>query len=155
MADPVFGTSLRRDPAQPRDLRARIDAQIRERLEEAVDAVGLQAIVRARQARGLRAPVADDPRDRAEFEAAVSRFLERLRAEIAPPEGAPAGPSQGAVPAADLVTTQVGLARRLPDYWQQFEAVSVRYLEAYIGGGGHAPSGGEGRGLLARLFGRG
>ena len=41
-----FGTSLRRDPNQPADLNARIEAQLRERLEEAVDFVCLEALVK-------------------------------------------------------------------------------------------------------------
>ena len=58
--------------------------------------------------------------------------------------------------AAALVTAQVQLARTLPDYWQRFEAVSIRYLDSYIAdGAAQAPSGGQGRGLLARLFRRG
>jgi len=52
----------------------------------------------------------------------------------------------------------VALARLLPDYWQRFDAVQARYLAAPAESGGpppSVPSGSEGRGLLARLFGRG
>jgi hypothetical protein len=58
---------------------------------------------------------------------------------------------------------QVALARRLPDYWQRFDAVSTRFLAeiptARDGERGgevpDGPSGGESRSLLGRLFGRG
>jgi hypothetical protein len=48
-----------------------------------------------------------------------------------------------------LLARQVTLARTLPDYWQQFETLSARYLAE------PSASGGERRSLLARLFGRG
>jgi hypothetical protein len=49
---------------------------------------------------------------------------------------------------AQLLARQVALARTMPDYWQRFEAVSARYLAE------PPASGGQRRGLLARLFGR-
>jgi hypothetical protein len=150
-----FGTSYRRDAGEPRDLRARIDAQVRERIEEAVDHVCLQALVERRRARGLPAPAADSAADRAEYEADVRAFLERLVAEIVP--GLPAEEARRAQDAAraggdtalDLMATQVVLAKRLPDYWQRFDDVRGRWLAE------PAPSGSERRGLLARLFGHG
>src|SRR5207253_2797093 len=66
MAHSFFSTSLRRDPGQPRDLAARIEAELRERIEEAVDLACLDALVKWRRARGLPAPAADSVRDRAE-----------------------------------------------------------------------------------------
>ena len=59
-------------------------------------------------------------------------------------------PTAGASPEAAesrLVAAQVALARRLPDYWQRFEALSARYLAE------PSASGGQRRSLLARLFG--
>jgi hypothetical protein len=47
-----------------------------------------------------------------------------------------------------MLAVQVAHARRVPDYWQQFEAISARYLT------GPALSGSERRSLLARLLGR-
>src|SRR5262249_14974373 len=47
---PFSGASRRRAPSQPADLNARIEAQLRERLEEAVDFVCLEALVKRRQA---------------------------------------------------------------------------------------------------------
>ena len=149
-----FGTSLRRDPSQPADLNARIEAQLRERLEEAVDFVCLEALVKRRQALSLPAPSADSTQDRDEFTRSVHAFLAELWSAIAPTlspeqrekaavaERAPADETQR------LLGVHVVLARELPDYWQRFEAGRTVYTEQ-IG------SGGERRGLLARLFGRG
>jgi len=157
MSHPFFSTSLRRDPGQPADLAARIDAQLRERLEEAVDFVCLEAMVARRRARGLPAPAADSERDREEFTGFVRAFLEHLRASLA----ADLGPEQrrrmeaaehsaGDEPAR-LVAVQVVLARELPDYWQRFEASWAVWSAEARG----ADSGGERRSLLGRLFGRG
>jgi len=149
-----FGTSLRRDPSQPADLNARIEAQLRERLEEAVDFVCLEALVKRRQALSLPAPSADNTRDREEFTLSVHAFLSELRAAIAPTlseaqrqkvaaaERAPGDDTQR------LLGVHVVLARELPDYWQRFESARTIYAE-------HAESGGQRRGLLGRLFGRG
>jgi hypothetical protein len=54
---------------------------------------------------------------------------------------------------ARLMGVQVALARMLPDYWQRFDASRARYLAEPASPA--TGSGGEGRGLLARLFGRG
>jgi hypothetical protein len=54
------------------------------------------------------------------------------------------------------MSLQVALARMLPDYWQRFDAVRARYLaEPAAAQRAADASGSEGRGLLARLFGRG
>ena len=155
MADSFFSTSLRRDPGQPRDLAARIEAELRERIEEAVEFACLDALVDRRRARGLPAPVADSARDREEFTQSVRAFLERLRDAIA----VALAPDQrrrvdaAARAAGDetqgLLAVQVALAKELPDYWQRFEASRVAYV------GGEPASGGERSGLLGRLFGRG
>lgn len=145
---------FRTRPDQPRDLLSLIESEVRERIEEAVDHVSLEAIVAARRAQGLPAPAADNPRDRAEFEAGVRAFLERLRAELEPAltdeirrkadeAAARAGPDA----LARLVGAQVALARALPDYWQRFDASRAAYATA-------AASGGKRRGLLDRLLAR-
>lgn len=141
----------------PADLRARLDTELRERIEEAVDFVCLDALVRRRRARGLPAPAADSPADREEFTRSVRAFLERLGARIVGElseeqrrtiGGAPV--SSGDVP--QLVAVQVALAKELPDYWQRFEAIGA----IYAGEAGEArASGGEGRSLIHRLFSRG
>jgi len=148
-----FGTSLRRDPADPRGLRDRIEAVLLERLEEAVDTACLELLVEARRARNLPPPVADSAEDRAEFERLVRVFLGRLKASITAGLGveerrhlAPAPPGtrdEGA----RLLAVQVSLARLLPDYWQRFEAVKNEFAAEQT-----LPPRGRG-GLLGRLFG--
>lgn len=152
--DSFFGTSLRRDPNQPADLSARIDAQLRERLEEAVDFVCLDALVQRRRALALPPPSADNTRDREEFAQSVLAFLTALQAAITPDLDEP---QQQKVTAAEraagdetqrLLGVHVVLARELPDYWQRFETARAAYTAARVS------SGGERRRLLGRLFGR-
>ena len=156
MASP-FNTSLRRDPSQPGDLNARIDAQIRERLEEAVDFVCLEIMVERRRTRGLPATAADNAEDRAEFTAAVHAFLEHLEedltGDLAPADHRRVRDAARAAddPAERLLAVQVGLARLMPDYWQRFEASRNRYADGSADDG----SGGDRGGLLRRLFGLG
>lgn len=144
------------DPAQPFDLAARIDAELRTRIEDAVDLVCLEAMVKARQAGGGPPPAADDPRDREEYHARVRAFLELLRTELAAALSdeqrrrlgkSVAAPGRGDVDAA--VRVQVALAKELPDYWQRFDAIRLRAPA------GEPPSGGEDRSLLDRLLRRG
>ncbi len=153
-SDSFFGTSLRRDPNQPADLSARIDAQLRERLEEAVDFVCLGALVQRRRALALPPPSADNTHDREEFTQSVRAFLAELQAAIVP---ALDEAQRRKVAAADrapgeetqrLLGVHVALARELPDYWQRFETARAAYTAARVS------SGGERRGLLGRLFGR-
>jgi hypothetical protein len=135
-----------RDPNRARDLAARIEHEVRERLEEAVDFVCLDALVRSRRARGLPAPAADSAADRAEYSQHVLAFLRLLDGEVS--SDAARRPAAGDEQER-LLSAQVAHARTLPDYWQRFEALSARFLAE------PAPSGGERRGVLARLFGRG
>jgi len=73
-------------PGAPRvpapDLLSRIDAGIRERLEEAIDDACLTALVRGREVSGRPAPVADSVEDRAEFQNLVRDFLHRLQSDM-------------------------------------------------------------------------
>jgi hypothetical protein len=128
------------------DLGTRIEHEIRERLEEAIDFVCLEALVNARRASGGPGPAADNAADRAEYQAHVGAFLRLLATELqrsdAPRIAANADDAQ-------LLARQVALARTLPDYWQRFEAISARYLAQ------PAASGGQRGGVLARLFRRG
>ena len=135
-----------RHPDRSHDLGTRIEMEVRQRLEEAIDFVCLEALVSTRRAAGRPAPAADNHDDRAEYQAHVAAFLRLLDAEL----GGGASPTAGASPEAAesrLVAAQVALARRLPDYWQRFEALSARYLAE------PSASGGQRRSLLARLFG--
>lgn len=133
------------------NLASRIDSEIRERVEDALDAACLDVMVRAREMRRLPAPVAGNERDRAEYRAEVVALLERLDAHFArlappgTPGGSPAARSGDGLAA--LIATQVALARRVPDYWQRFDAVRLDYAAE------RSASGGESRGLLRRIFG--
>ena len=137
-----------RHPNRAHDLATRIEQEVRERLEEAIDFVCLDAVVRARQARGLPPPAANSAADRAEYTQQVLAFLRLLDAEIAAGEPGRARADTGEEQSR-LLAGQVVRARTLPDYWQRFEAVSARFLAE------PPSSGGERRGVLARLFGRG
>ena len=143
-----------RHPDRSHDLRTRIDYEVRERLEEAIDFVCLDALVSARNARGLPAPAADSDADRAEYGAHVLAFVRLLDAHLAAgtidaPRGATRAPAD-AGEQARLLAGQLALAKSLPDYWQRFELMRARYLAE------PAPrSGGERRSVLARLFSRG
>ena len=136
-----------RHPNRSHDLATRIEHEVRERLEEAIDFVCLDAVVRARQARGLQPPAADSAADRAEYTQQVLAFLRLLDTEIAAGEPVRARADTGEEQSR-LLAGQVVRARTLPDYWQRFETVSARFLAE------PPSSGGERRGVLARLFGR-
>ena len=153
-----FNTSLRRGGGEPRDLIARVDAEVRDRIGEAVDFVCLEAMVQSRQAAGLPAPAADSTRDRAEFDRHVETFLTRLADAMLTTLDAEQRRRTLAVgSAADdqltrLVTVQVALAKLLPDYWQRFEQVRTAY--AAEAGLPEAPSSSDRPGWLDRLLGR-
>src|SRR5205809_619860 len=154
-AHPPLNTSPRRNAREPRDLGTRIEAELRERIEEAVDFACLDALVAWRRAHGLPAPVAESARDREEFARSVRAFLERLRDAIAvgltseQRAKLDAAAHAGGDPTERLLTVQVALAKELPDYWLRFEASRASYV------GGEPVSGGERRSLLRRLLGRG
>jgi hypothetical protein len=155
MSHPFFNTSLRRSGGQPRDLRARVDIEITERLEEAVDFVCLDAMVQRRRARQLPEPAADSTEDRDEFNGRVETFLDRLRRDVAP-DAPPtiqrkvdeALERAGTERVRQLLAVQVVLAKELPDYWARFDAIRLAYAADAVDDG----SGSERRGLLGRLF---
>jgi hypothetical protein len=143
-----------RHPDRSHDLATRIEIEVRERLEEAIDYVCLEALVRARRARDLPPPVADNPADRRAYTDNVLAFLRLLRRELTTDLDAEQQRKLAAAGTADdeqsrLVATQVELARLLPDYWQRFDAARVRYLAEP-----EPTSGREGGSFLGRLFGR-
>jgi hypothetical protein len=157
-----------RHPDRSADLSARIEFEVRERLEEALDYVCLDALVRDRKARGLPPPTADNPADRRAYGDNVLALLDRLGRELAAELSPEERPRTGVAEVtgdeqARGIAVQVALARRLPDYWQRFDAISTRFLaeipaarEGERGSAGpDGASGGESRGLLGRLFGRG
>jgi hypothetical protein len=128
-----FNTTLRRGGGEPRDLMARVDSEVRERIGEAVDFVCLELMVRARAESGLPAPAPDSTRDRAEFDRRVEAFLARLAEAMVPAlddeqrQAITAPPRAGADRLAQLIDVQLALAKRLPDYWQRFEQVRAAY----------------------------
>jgi hypothetical protein len=140
---------------EPRALGGRIEAELRARIEDAVDYACLDAMVRDRRARGAAPPVADAPADREEFQTRVRDFLERLRvaiaAELTEDQRRRLGDAIGRRPgdADAALSVQVALARELPDYWQRFDAVRTQESSA------PPASGSERRSLLDRLLGRG
>lgn len=150
-----FGTSLRRNPDDPRSLLERIDAQIRERLEEAVDAVCLDLMVELRKKHGRPLPEEKNAEDRKEFHRLVKEFLAYLRTAYGTTLS---DPQQAAVTRAEpgargeqlqrLVEIQVALAKLLPDYSQRFEASRAAFVQERL----DAPP--PKRGLLDRLLGR-
>jgi len=154
-----------RHPDRAHDLATRIDMEVRERLEEAVDFICLEALVQTRRQRGLPPPAADSPADRRDYLGNVSAFLTLLERDLTTALTSDQRARLGAAVSgnsrdqAQLVTTQVALARLLPDYWQRFDAVRSRYLGEAAAERAAAPpeideSGRERRSLVARLFGR-
>lgn len=135
-----------------RGLMERIQAQLRERIEEAVEMAALKLMVDLRAATGRPAPESGSPADRAEFEAGARALLGWLRdafeAEL--PADLRPGFAEAEAAADDeparLLGGQVWLARRLPDYWQRFERYQSRYAAQRLADPG-AP------GWLKRLFG--
>jgi len=133
MSDP-FPTSLRRNPDDPRGLLERIDAQLQERLEEAVDFFCLDLLVKVRQARSRPSPEEKSEKDRREFQELVEEFLGFLRkgflAKLGEEEAARLRSGEGAARgtrAQRLVAVQVQLAKALPDYWQAFDEFTARF----------------------------
>ena len=142
-------------PHQHGDARAlmeRIQAQPRERIEEAVEIAALKLMVDLRAATGRPAPETTSTADRAEFEAGSRALLAWLRdAYVADlPTDLLRSFDEAEAAAGDqparLLTGQVWLARRLPDYWQRFE----RYQGQYAAKRAADPSA---PGWLKRLFG--
>jgi hypothetical protein len=124
-----FGTSLgRHADDRQQGLKARIDGVIHERLQQAIEAACLDTLIETRRRSGRSMPADDSAADRNEFQALIAELLELLEASILPaaePEQRPRlvlprreRPGRHA----SLMTTQVALAKLLPDYWQRFEA---------------------------------
>ena len=152
-----FGTSLRRGAGEPRDLLARVDAEVRDRIGEAVDFVCLESMVRSRSAAGLPAPAPDSTTDRAEFDRRVETFLARLGDAMVSALDAEQHQALAAVDRAGgdrlarLVGVQGALAKLLPDYWQRFEQVRLAYATETDAPA--SPSGRDRPGLIDRLLG--
>jgi len=130
----------------------RIEAQLRERIEEALEMAALKLMVDARAQTGRPAPESTSAADRAEFQTITAALLIRLReqfvGELPDHQRARLAQAEAAIPdpAARLLTGQVFLARHLPDYWQRLERYQREDAERYLA---------EARrpGWLKRLFG--
>lgn len=141
-----------------RDLMARVDAEVRDRIVETIDFVCLDVMVQARQVRGLPAPAPDSTKDRAEFDERVEALLVRLGDQLSCALDAEQRRSFDTdVERAEgdrlarLLAVQVALAKLLPDYWQRFELVRVAFTAE---GASAAPTSGRDRpGWLGRLLG--
>jgi hypothetical protein len=118
-----------------RGLMERIQAQLRERIEEAVEMAALKLMVDLRSGAGRPAPESTSIADLAEFEAGARALLAWVRdayaAELPPDLRPPFDEVEAAAgdEPARLLAGQVWLARRLPDYWQRLERYQRRYAE--------------------------
>ena len=134
-----FDTSLRRDPSDPRGLPERIDALVRERIEEAVEFVCMDLLVQLRRAHGRPAPEAKSASDRQEFQALVRELLRDLRTAFLAglalddlQKVSQAEDAQGKEELSQLLAAQTALARTLPDYWQRFETFKTAFTQARL-----------------------
>ena len=123
----------------PRNLAERIEAQLGERIVEAAEMAALELLVGVRQKAGRPAPAEDNARDRAEWVTLSDELLSHLRVTLR--EGL-AEADRAVMAAAEAAGNdtrsrallgQVLLARRLPDYWQRFDAARLAFVEAQLG----------------------
>lgn len=127
---------------ESRDLHLRIERELRERIQEAVEAAVWAAMVDARRQRPHPLPPSDSSRDRSEFARGVRALLERLQAALEPaldPEqrrrAAEALDRAGGEPTARHLALQVALARSLPDYWQRFTEIREAFARDWAAPG--------------------
>ena len=152
MDNPFKTTGLRHGTDDPRGLIERIDAQLAERIEEAVEMAALHLLVELRKRHNRPAPETDSRADREEFQALAADLLvylgrafeTGLTAERRPELERARG--EGADPRARKLRGQIFLARQLPDYWQRLEIHRAAHAEAHLA----APP--PTTGFLKRLF---
>jgi len=137
----------------PRGLIERIEAQLRDRIEEAVEMAALKLMVDARAQAGRPAPESTSATDRTEFEASSRALLLRLRERLLAdlPADLRGGYHRAEAAVEDsparALAGQVFLARHLPDYWQRFERFQLEDAQARLAAA-HKP------GWIRRLFGQ-
>ena len=137
--------------ADPRGLIERIEAQLRERIEEAIEMAGLKLIVEMRERHGRPRLETASEADRREFEATAAALLRHLRDAFHADLPADQRAAFERLEAGEhdlrvrLLTGQVYLARQLPDYWQRFETYRAEHASARLGSAQSA-------GWLRRLF---
>jgi len=138
MDNPFKTTGLRHGTDDPRGLIERIDAQLAERIEEAVEMAALHLLVELRKRHNRPAPETDSRADREEFQALAADLLvylgrafeTGLTAERRPELERARG--EGADPRARKLRGQIFLARQLPDYWQRLEIHRAAHAEAHL-----------------------
>jgi hypothetical protein len=135
-----FRGAFRHQHGDPQSLRERIDAQLRERIAEAVEMAALELMVEARKRQQRALPEESNSRDRAEFHAIAEEVLEHLhrafRAALAPADleaFEAAARAEAGDAHAQRLSGQVLLAKRLPDYWQRFEAHRAELAAGRLG----------------------
>ena len=138
MDNPFRTTGLRHGTDDPRGLIERIDAQLAERIEEAVEMAALGLLVDLRKRHNRPAPETDSRSDREEFRLLAEDLLVYLGRAF---EGG-LGPEQsaglqraragGVDPRAQELRGQIFLARLLPDYWQRLEAHRAAYAASRL-----------------------
>jgi hypothetical protein len=139
----------------PRSLRERIDAQIRDRIVEATEMGALDLLVELRRRNQRPLPEDGNARDHDELRALTERLFagidEAFQASLAEADRQPCAEARAA--ASDtreaILAGQVALAKRLPDYWQRFEAHRSDVASRTLGEAEARPS------WLRRLFGPG
>jgi hypothetical protein len=136
-----------------RGLLERIEAQLRERIEEAIEMAALKLMVDTRARAGRPAPESTSTADRTEFENTARELLDRLRERFLGDLPADLRPryqqAEAAVAeeAARPLAGQVFLARQLPDYWQRFERYRQEDAQERLAEGARP-------GWIRRLFGQ-
>jgi len=136
--NPFKTTGLRHGTDDPRGLIQRIDAQLAERIEEAVEMAALHLLVDLRKRHKRPAPETDSRADREEFEALASDLLAYLGRAFEAGLAAEHRPdlkrarAESADPRARELRGQIFLARQLPDYWQRLEMHRAAHAEAHL-----------------------
>ena len=149
---PFKTTGLRHGTSDPRGLIERIDAQLAERIEEAVEMAALHLLVELRKRHNRPAPETGSREDREAFQALTGDLLAHLgRAfedglDVERRGALERARAEGADPRGREMRGQIFLARLLPDYWQQLEVYRAAHAEAHLAS--PPPS----AGFLKRLF---
>jgi hypothetical protein len=149
--NPFRTTGLRHGRDDPRGLRERIEAQLIERIEEAVEMAALHLLVELRKRQGRPAPETDSQADRREFALLTMDLLrylgEAFERELGEGQRRELDAArEGADGRARELHGQVWLSRQLPDYWQRFEGHRAAHAEARLASPPHSG------GLLKRFF---
>jgi hypothetical protein len=137
MSERPFSGAFPHQHGDPRGLIERIQAQLRDRIEEAVEMAALDLLVNLRRRDGRPAPESSSTADRKEFEDTARRLLahlgEAFRAEASEAQRADLARAEAkAEDGRRLIEGQVFLARQLPDYWQRFEQHRTAYARARL-----------------------